>query len=92
MTKPTWLWAFYLPNPTRQQINSNFVRMHQSNPTPQEMADWKELFIEKVEMCKEDQEYLRGLTYEKLQKQWAIKKPENHYSNRTKKKKCQYMS
>ena len=60
--------------------------MHNSNPTAEDMTEWKELFIERVPIKKEDIEHFRGLTYEQLQEQWKIKKPENHYSNRTKKK------
>ena len=61
--------------------------MHQSNPTAEEMQAWKELFIERVPFDEaEDVEYFRGLTYEALQAQWKEKKPENHYSTRTKRK------
>ena len=60
--------------------------MHQSKPTAEQMAEWKEEFIKRVPIKAEDIEYFRGLTYEQLQEQWKIKKPENHYSNRTKKK------
>ncbi len=81
-----WLWSCYKQPPTRLQINSNYVRMHNSKPTHEAMAEWKEEFIKRVPIKAEDVEYLRTLTYEKLQEQWKIKKPENHFSNRTKKK------
>ena len=86
MTNPTWLWSCYKQPPTRLQLDSNYVRMHQSSPTAEEMQAWKELFIERVPIKAEDVEYFRGLTYEALQAQWKEKNPENHYSTRTKKK------
>ena len=84
--KPKWLWQFYLPNPTKQQINSNYVRMHQSRPTSEEMHDWKELYIKNVELDHDRAEYLRALDYAELQRQWKEEKPVHHYSTAKKKK------
>ena len=61
--------------------------MHNSNPTAEQMAEWKEEFIKRVPIKAEDVEYLRTLTYKKLQEQWKEAKPVSHYVNRRKKKK-----
>jgi hypothetical protein len=86
MTNPTWLWSCYKQPPTRLQLNSNYVRMHQGNPTAEQMQAWNGRFFERVPILAEDVEYFRALTYEALEVQWKEKKPENHYSTRTKRK------
>jgi hypothetical protein len=60
--------------------------MHQSNPTAEEMAAWKEEFIQKSSIKDEDIQYFRELTYEGLQEQWEEAKPVSHYVTRRKKK------
>ena len=81
-----WLWDCYTDPLTRQQINSNYMRMYNANPTTKEMQDWKIEFIQKSSIKKEDIKYFEGLTYEVLQAQWAEEIPESHYSTRRKKK------
>ncbi len=89
MPSPVFLWQFY-PVPwkgTQHQLNANFIRMHKSSPTDEQMKAWKAEFIEQLQLDDKRAKYLLQLTYEGILKQWEKDKPKDMTINYRKNKK-----